>query len=244
MAEKDAMWKILLSDEEEEDEKKSDESAKENTDSEKKEGKGKDDAVKNKNKKIISTKDDKKAKSNGIGDSTDTDCSSDITDSEDDLTNGPPKKKTASKEKDKEKKDKESAAASGSSNANKSLSATPTPSTGANKRKMNSLPSDLTGLGTSNRPTSKPAKMPKNEISNSLHTSFSGTKVEDYGITEEAVRRCLKRKPLTAPELLSKLKKKKVHISRDRFIETMTKILKKINPVKLTIQGKMYFWIK
>lgn len=66
----------------------------------------------------------------------------------------------------------------------------------------------------------------------------------DYGITEEAVRRYLMRKPMTATELLTKFKNKKTGVSSDRLVETMTQILKKINPVKQTIQGKMYLSIK
>ncbi|XP_022223015.1 general transcription factor IIF subunit 1 [Drosophila obscura] len=250
VAEEDALRKLLTSDEEDEDEKKSDESDKDEADGEKKKKeKNKDEASKDKKKKKPS-KDDKKSKANGSGGDSSTDFSTDSTDSEDDLSNGPPKKKVATKDKEKEKeKDKESASSSNkpstSSNANKSRSSTPTPANNdASKRKMNSLPSDLTGSDTSNSPTSTPAKRTKNEISTSLPTSFSGSKVEDYGITEEAVRRYLKRKPLTATELLTKFKNKKTGVSSDRLVETMTKILKKINPVKHTIQGKMYLWIK
>ncbi|XP_034662152.1 general transcription factor IIF subunit 1 [Drosophila subobscura] len=249
VAEEDALRKLLTSDEEDEDEKKSDESDKDEADGEKKKKeKNKDEASKDKKKKKPS-KDDKKSKANGSGGDSSTDFSTDSTDSEDDLSNGPPKKKVATKEKEKEKeKDKESAASSKpstSSNANKSRSSTPTPANNdASKRKMNSLPSDLTGSDTSNSPTSTPAKRTKNEIQTSLPTSFSSSKVEDYGITEEAVRRYLKRKPLTATELLTKFKNKKTGVSSDRLVETMTKILKKINPVKHTIQGKMYLWIK
>ncbi|XP_026840736.1 general transcription factor IIF subunit 1 [Drosophila persimilis] len=249
VAEEDALRKLLTSDEEDEDEKKSDESDKDEADGEKKKKeKNKDEASKDKKKKKPS-KDDKKAKANGSGGDSSTDFSTDSTDSEDDLSNGPPKKKVVPKDKEKEKeKEKESATnnkPSTSSNVNKSRSSTPTPANNdVNKRKMNSLPSDLTGSDTSNSPTSTPAKRTKNEISTSLPTSFSGSKVEDYGITEEAVRRYLKRKPLTATELLTKFKNKKTGVSSDRLVETMTKILKKINPVKHTIQGKMYLWIK
>lgn len=66
----------------------------------------------------------------------------------------------------------------------------------------------------------------------------------DYGITEEAVRRYLMRKPMTTIELLTKFKNKKTGVSSDKLVETMTAILKKINPVKQTIQGKMYLSIK
>ncbi|XP_017141584.1 general transcription factor IIF subunit 1 [Drosophila miranda] len=247
VAEEDALRKLLTSDEEDEDEKKSDESDKDEADGEKKKKeKNKEEASKDKKKKKPS-KDDKKAKANGSGGDSSTDFSTDSTDSEDDLSNGPPKKKVVPKDKEKEK-EKESATnnkPSTSSNANKSRSSTPTPANNdVSKRKMNSLPSDLTGSDTSNSPTSTPAKRTKNEISTSLPTSFSGSKVEDYGITEEAVRRYLKRKPLTATELLTKFKNKKTGVSSDRLVETMTKILKKINPVKHTIQGKMYLWIK
>lgn len=66
----------------------------------------------------------------------------------------------------------------------------------------------------------------------------------DYGITEDAVRRYLMRKPMTTIELLTKFKNKKTGVSSDKLVETMTQILKKINPVKQTIQGKMYLSIK
>jgi transcription initiation factor TFIIF subunit alpha len=66
----------------------------------------------------------------------------------------------------------------------------------------------------------------------------------DYGITEEAVRRYLMRKPMTTTELLTKFKNKKTGVSSEKLVETMTQILKKINPVKQTIQGKMYLSIK
>lgn len=66
----------------------------------------------------------------------------------------------------------------------------------------------------------------------------------DNGITEDAVRRYLTRKPMTATELLTKFKNKKTGVKNDKLVETMTQILKKINPIKQTIQGKMYLSIK
>lgn len=66
----------------------------------------------------------------------------------------------------------------------------------------------------------------------------------DNGITEEAVRRYLMRKPMTTTELLTKFKNKKTGVSSDKLVETMTQILKKINPVKQIIQQKMYLSIK
>ncbi|XP_073973963.1 transcription factor IIFalpha [Rhodnius prolixus] len=66
----------------------------------------------------------------------------------------------------------------------------------------------------------------------------------ENGITEEAVRRYLMRKPMTATELLQKFKSRKTGLSSDQLVNVMTQILKKINPVKQTIQNKMYFSIK
>lgn len=56
-----------------------------------------------------------------------------------------------------------------------SRSATPTFNNDANKRKMNSMPSDLTASENSNSPVSTPAKRPKTEMSTpSLPSTFAG----------------------------------------------------------------------
>ncbi|XP_072935560.1 general transcription factor IIF subunit 1 isoform X2 [Epargyreus clarus] len=66
----------------------------------------------------------------------------------------------------------------------------------------------------------------------------------ECGVTEEAVRRYLARKPMTTTELLTKFKSKRTGVSSERLVETMTQILKRINPVKQNIHGKMYLSIK
>ncbi|KAM3960188.1 LOW QUALITY PROTEIN: transcription factor IIFalpha [Aphomia sociella] len=68
--------------------------------------------------------------------------------------------------------------------------------------------------------------------------------VNECGVTEEAVRRYLARKPMTTTELLTKFKSKRTGVSSERLVETMTQILKRINPVKQNINGKMYLSIK
>lgn len=56
-----------------------------------------------------------------------------------------------------------------------SRSATPTFNNDANKRKMNSMPSDLTASENSNSPVSTPAKRTKTDmLTPSLPSSFSG----------------------------------------------------------------------
>ncbi|KAG8232359.1 hypothetical protein J437_LFUL008827, partial [Ladona fulva] len=66
----------------------------------------------------------------------------------------------------------------------------------------------------------------------------------DSGITEEAVRRYLMRKPMTTTELLQKFKSKKTGLSSEQLVTVMTQILKRINPIKQFIKGKMYLSIK
>lgn len=64
------------------------------------------------------------------------------------------------------------------------------------------------------------------------------------GINEETVRRYLSRKPMTTTELLQKLKSKKTSLSSDQLVPQIAQILKKINPEKQMVKGKMYLSIK
>lgn len=66
----------------------------------------------------------------------------------------------------------------------------------------------------------------------------------ESGITEDAVRKYLMRKPMTTTELLQKFKSKKTGLSSEQLVNIMTQILKKINPIKQTLKGKMYLSIK
>lgn len=62
------------------------------------------------------------------------------------------------------------------------------------------------------------------------------------GITEEAVRRYLMRKPMTCTDLLQKFKNK-VSTKSD-LVTTMAQILKRLNPEKQTIKNKTYFSLR
>lgn len=84
-----------------------------------------------------------------------------------------------------------------------------------------------------------PAKKPKLEVTPPM-LSYGG----ENGITEEAVRRYLMRKPMTATELLQKFKGRKTGLNSDQLVNVMTQILKRINPVRQTIKNKMYLSIK
>lgn len=63
------------------------------------------------------------------------------------------------------------------------------------------------------------------------------------GITEEAVRRYLLRKPITVTELLQKFKSKKTKIPSQDMVNVIAHLLKKINPVKKTQNQKMYLYL-
>lgn len=52
------------------------------------------------------------------------------------------------------------------------------------------------------------------------------------------------RKPMTTTELLQKFKSKKTGLTSEQLVNTMTGILKRINPTKQTIKSKMYLFIK
>ncbi|CAG9861056.1 unnamed protein product [Phyllotreta striolata] len=109
------------------------------------------------------------------------------------------------------------------SSENSSRSATPTD----NKRKL--INDALAG------PSPKKVKM-------DMPNYIAGS--NESGITEDAVRKYLMRKPMTTTELLQKFKSKKTGLSSEQLVNIMTQILKKINPVKQTLKGKMYLSIK
>lgn len=68
---------------------------------------------------------------------------------------------------------------------------------------------------------------------------YSSLNKDDNGLNEEAVRRYLLRKPMTTIQLITKFRKLRT-VPKDNFVESMTSILKKIKPIKQTIQGKIY----
>lgn len=216
VAEEDALRKLLTSDEDSDEERE-----KSNDEEEDKEEQEKESREPNKDKK-------KKGKRTTIkGDKKDS--SSDFsTDSDSDIEQD----KKTSKKKD---------------STGNSRSTSPGPESLKRKAAVSSLPSDLTSPDSSNSPGSTPVKKPKLDAV-SLPPSFTGVvssiNKEDYGITEEAVRRYLARKPMTTTELLTKFKNKKTGVSSDKLVDTMTQILKRINPVRQTIMGKMYLSIK
>uniref|UniRef100_A0A224Z1N7 Transcription initiation factor IIF subunit alpha n=1 Tax=Rhipicephalus zambeziensis TaxID=60191 RepID=A0A224Z1N7_9ACAR len=88
-------------------------------------------------------------------------------------------------------------------------------------------------------------KRPRNESNLSSTPSMpSSWSSSTEGITEESVRRYLLRKPMTTTELLQKFKSKRTGLSSEKLVNTIAQILKRLNPEKQTIKGKLYLSIK
>lgn len=222
VAEEDALRKLLASDEDEEDEEQADKKEGEEDKEEDDENKEKDDKDKEKTSKDADKKRDKKkkkkqSKKKDLKKLTGKDSSSDFSSdsgSESDTV----------KEKDNKK----------SNSAHSSRSATPTPAgmSDSLKRKQSGSP-DL----------SQSKKLKLDNFNLVPVTSYIPGASES-GITEDAVRRYLMRKPMTTTELLQKFKSKKTGLTSEQLVNVMTQILKKINPTKQTIKNKMYLSIK
>ncbi|XP_025423623.1 general transcription factor IIF subunit 1-like [Sipha flava] len=73
---------------------------------------------------------------------------------------------------------------------------------------------------------------------------FSPVSISDtHGITEEAVRRYLSRKPITTTQLVTKFKSRS-NLSSEQLVSIIALLLKKINPEKKMIKNKMYLSLK
>ncbi|KAH9515363.1 General transcription factor IIF subunit 1 [Bulinus truncatus] len=121
-----------------------------------------------------------------------------------------------------EKKDKSDASAPATESPQKTEQRTPTPDKlkdKASKRKADS-------------PEGKLPSMKKHKAE------------ECDGITEDAIRRYLMRKPMTTKDLLQKFKSKKLNMSNEKITHVIAQLLKKINPEKMTINKKLYLSLK
>ncbi|XP_050402078.1 general transcription factor IIF subunit 1 [Patella vulgata] len=76
--------------------------------------------------------------------------------------------------------------------------------------------------------------------SSSSNTASSSSE----GITEEAIRRYLMRKPMTTKDLLTKFRSKKLNMNSEQMTHTVAQLLKKINPEKRTVNKVLYLSLK
>ncbi|XP_078354738.1 general transcription factor IIF subunit 1-like isoform X2 [Oculina patagonica] len=72
----------------------------------------------------------------------------------------------------------------------------------------------------------------------------TGNEEGPQGITEEAVRRYLIRKPMTSKDLLQKFKSKRTGLSNDETVKKIAAIVRKLQPEQKTIKGKLYLSLK
>ncbi|KAF5301162.1 hypothetical protein FQA39_LY10840 [Lamprigera yunnana] len=214
VAEEKALRKLLTSDEEDSE---NDEFKSDKEQSNEEDEKDKSEEKLDENKEKDKKKKKTKPKEKKDAKKEKNDPNSDF--SSDSSTDEDVKKQKVDKKIKKEEKDKES------NSTNSSRSVTPTDS----KRKV--INDAMVG-GPSNK---KPKLEPSLNYIPGLNES---------GITEDAVRKYLMRKPMTTTELLQKFKSKKTGLSSDQLVNIMTQILKKINPIKQTLKGKMYLSLK
>ncbi|XP_053395562.1 general transcription factor IIF subunit 1-like [Mercenaria mercenaria] len=74
--------------------------------------------------------------------------------------------------------------------------------------------------------------------------SASSASLSSGEITEEAIRRYLSRKPMTAKELVQKFKSKKPQMSKDQMTQRIGQLLKKINPERKYVNNVLYLSLK
>lgn len=72
----------------------------------------------------------------------------------------------------------------------------------------------------------------------------TGSEDGPQGITEDAVRRYLTRKPMTSKDLLQKFKTKRTGLSNDETVKKIAAIVKKLHPDQKTIKGILYLSLK
>ncbi|XP_076042736.1 transcription factor IIFalpha isoform X2 [Oratosquilla oratoria] len=133
--------------------------------------------------------------------------------------------KSSDTSEDEAKKKKGKGKESNSSSASNSRATTPTKGEGGSKRK-----NEDSSVSTNKKPR--------------VDKSISSSGGNDSGVTEEAIRRYLMRKPMTTTELLQKFKSKKTGLNSEQLVHAIAQILKRINLVKQMVKGKMYLSLK
>lgn len=222
VAEEDALRKLLASDEEDEDEEEADKKDGDEDKDEDDEHKEKDDKDKDKTNKDADKKKDKKKKKKQSK-KKDSKKLTPGKESSSDFSSDSDSESDTVKEKDNKK----------SNSAHSSRSATPTAGI-----------SDSLKRKQAGSPDISQAKKLKLDNFNLVPVTSYIPGASESGITEDAVRRYLMRKPMTTTELLQKFKSKKTGLTSEQLVNVMTQILKKINPTKQTIKNKMYLSIK
>ncbi|XP_068239913.1 general transcription factor IIF subunit 1-like isoform X2 [Palaemon carinicauda] len=100
---------------------------------------------------------------------------------------------------------------------------------------------NLSQNGNNKKKTKKELKRGvQNNHLDTAGTAASSASRSDNNVSEDTIRRYLSRKPMTTTELLQKFKVKKTGLGSDHLVHSIAQILKKLNPVKQVVKGKMY----
>jgi len=100
------------------------------------------------------------------------------------------------------------------------------------------------GSPASKKPRVSPAPSSVGGGSRTSTPTPTGIEEGPQGITEEAVRRYLTRKPMTSKDLLQKFKSKRTGLSNDETVKKIAAIVRKLQPEQKTIKGKLYLSLK
>ncbi|XP_059155268.1 general transcription factor IIF subunit 1-like [Physella acuta] len=122
----------------------------------------------------------------------------------------------------KEKKEKKEKADTAATDTNQAVNRTPTP----------------------DKLKEKAMKRKAEAVDGKAHISKKHKVEDSEGISEDAIRRYLMRKPMTTKDLLQKFKSKKLNMTNEKITHVIAQLLKKINPDKMTINKKLYLSLK
>jgi len=106
-------------------------------------------------------------------------------------------------------------------------------------QKRKAMVANLLDPNASNEPNAK-----KSRLEQFGSGTSSSSSAGNEAITEESVRRYLKRRPMTTTDLLKKFRSKKTGIMNAQLVQLLANILKKINPHKQKVKGVTYLSLK
>ncbi|XP_058796551.1 general transcription factor IIF subunit 1 [Phymastichus coffea] len=159
--------------------------------------------------------------------------------------------KEPNKKKDKKKKKKKDDGSDSSSDVESGAEQNKKPASTQSSRSATPIIGSASQLDSLKRSYNSSPDLPQAKKSRLDNGSSSSTSSSTYvpgssesGITEDAVRRYLMRKPMTTIELLQKFKSKKTGLTSEQIVTIMTNVLKNVKPTSQKIKGKMYFSIK
>merc|ERR1711915_1118512 len=106
-------------------------------------------------------------------------------------------------------------------------------------QKRKAMVANLLDPNASNEPAAK-----KSRLEQFASAGSSGSIAGNEAISEESVRRYLKRRPMTTTDLLKKFRSRKTGILNAQLVHLLANILKKINPHKQKVKGVTYLSLK